>query len=217
MADINEPVVFSVEHEALIAATAVDPAFTYREWATDELETLRRAIRDHYRRVQKGICAYCKKEVSLKSAMNCHVEHIVPKSKYKQFIFEPRNLCVICADCNAIKREQEVLCDEPDTLVRGKVRKQYPRSSSAFKVVHPHFDYHDEHILMVGGFYIGRTEKGHFTIGACDLNRKLKTFGWQAEFNEPAMVAAMVKYLNSRDRSVQNDALLEMRVLLDPL
>jgi hypothetical protein len=207
MADIKSAVTFSAELAGFIASKFSDPTFTYRDWDKDDLEGLRGHIRTHYRQVQLGSCSYCRKDVSLQAAMNCHVEHIAPKSKYQSFMFEPKNLCVICADCNTIKREQEVLQEVPDTVVRGSTRRQYPRSGSAFKIVHPHFDDYNDHIEMFGLFYVDKTDKGHFTIGACRLNRKLRAFGWEAEYNETDVATAAAAYLNAAEPNARSRAL----------
>ncbi|SDZ70593.1 TIGR02646 family protein [Variovorax sp. YR266] len=202
----------------LIASKLADQSFTHEDWARDELEALRHHIRAHYRRAQVGICAYCRQSVSLQSAMNCHVEHIAPKSKYRHFIFEPKNLCVICADCNAIKREQEVLRNEPDTVVGGEGRKRYPRSSNAFKIVHPHYDEYERHIKVVNGaYYLDLSSKGHFTIGACKLNRRLREFGWEAPYDDADVSAAAEKFLGTKDpltRSAALKSLQEMLILM---
>ncbi|AUM69205.1 HNH endonuclease domain-containing protein [Pseudomonas fluorescens] len=171
---INNPLSCSAAQAKLIAEKTSDPMFQHSHWSTDELQELRSYIREHYRREQKGICAYCKNPLSLVAANNAHVEHIAPKSLYFKFIFEPKNLCVICADCNIIKRDQETFNTIPNTvkpLQEDRERKTYPRSSSAFLIVHPHFDNWDDHIQKFGIRYTDITEKGAFTISACRLNR----------------------------------------------
>lgn len=216
MADIVEPVIFSAEIEAVIAGKVGLPEFSHQSWGGEDLQAVRRYIRDHYRSVQVGACAYCKNDVSLQAALNCHVEHIAPKALYKKFMFEPKNLCVICADCNAIKREQEVMEQMPDTVVNGARRKIYPRAASAFKVVHPHFDNYDEHIERFGMLYVDKSDKGHFTIGICRLNRKLREFGWEAEFDEADVARAAEDYLaasGQRAKARKLDALKRVLVL----
>lgn len=177
MAEIENVVVFAKEHKQLIDTELNQPEIDHRRWGSSELLDLRVFIRNHYRDEQTGYCAYCRKDVSLRSVMNCHVEHIAPKSIYPEFMFHEKNLCVACADCNEIKREQETMECCPDTIVDGSNRSQYPRSSKAFYIVHPHFDIYEEHILIHNGYYIDLTEKGHFTIGACMLNRRPRRFG----------------------------------------
>jgi hypothetical protein len=204
MPEINNTLEYSDDLKVTIKSklSQVGNGFSYTNWSDNDLEPLRKAVRDFYKIEQKGYCAYCKKEVSMTSVLNCHVEHIVSKSKYIDFIFEPKNLCVICADCNQIKREQETLNCIPDTLtlVNGKVRKRYPSVSGGFKIVHPHFDVYEEHILIYGEFYVDLSLKGHFTIGACRLNRRLHQFGWQEVFHsENEIRAVMNNFLECSD------------------
>lgn len=211
MTDIAMPVTFTDDMTQVIMSKMSDPTFTYHEWGADDLMALRRHIRDHYRRVQRGSCAYCKKDISLQAAENCHVEHIAPKSKYQSFMFEPKNLCVICADCNVIKREQEVLQEEPDPVVRRGTRKRYPRSPGAFKIVHPHFDVYDDHIEIFGSFYCDKSDKGHFTIGACKLNRKLRMFGWENAYDDADVASAAEQYLEAEDPIARVKALQALK------
>lgn len=171
---INNPVRCSAEHTQLISSKINDPEFQHSHWGTEELQQVRSYIREHYRREQMGTCAYCKNPISLSTPSNAHVEHIAPKSLYLNFIFEPKNLCVICADCNIIKRDQETFNISPNTvkpLLANRERKTYPRSSSAFLIVHPHFDDWEEHIQKFGIRYTDISDKGAFTINACRLNR----------------------------------------------
>lgn len=179
MADINLSVALSKKSNDTIKLK-LSTSFFHTNWGDEDLLEVRKEIRDYYRIEQKGICSYCKQTVSLVAVANCHVEHIVPKSIHLDFTFTPKNLCVICADCNQIKRNQETLGEIEETMTNASRRKRYPSSSNAFKIVHPHFDNYDEHILVINGCYIDKgSKKGNFTIGACNLNRKLAVFGWE--------------------------------------
>lgn len=212
MQDINNPIVFNSTIKAIITNKLLQIGFTHTNWSDADLESVRVAIRTHYRKEQLGVCSYCKKDISTTSALNCHVEHIVPKSKHLDFIFTPKNLCVICADCNQIKREQETLGSIPNTITNPTTRKIYPRSSNAFKIVHPHFDRYDDHILVTNGYYIDITPKGHFTIGACNLNRKLHEFGWEVSIiNDKDLSETMSNYLDEKDPIRRNAYLLKLK------
>ena len=216
MPDIDSAIEFPDDLQSLIDKKTHSEGFSYKNWNEDDLEILRNFIRRYYRSQQYGKCAYCKKEVSLVSALNCHVEHIAPKSLYPKFIFEPRNLCVICADCNQIKREQETIDNIPDTVVQGGKRVLYPRSSDAFKIVHPHFDIYDDHIEVFGDFlYVDKSPKGAFTISACVLNRRLHVFGWRRELISMADVSEiMTCFLGSHDAMEQMNLLHRLSQLL---
>ena len=200
MADINSSIQISKESQNVIDVR-LKSAFTYSNWSDDELAAVRKEIRDFYRKEQKGICSYCRQSLSLVSALNCHVEHIVPKSLHLDFIFTPKNLCVICADCNQIKKEQETLGEIPQTMTKANSRKRYPISSRAFKIIHPHFDNYEDHILVLNGYYIDKgSKKGNFTIGACKLNRKLAAFGWEPEItNDKELINNMNAYIEEDD------------------
>jgi 5-methylcytosine-specific restriction endonuclease McrA len=215
MPDIAQPYEYSSQELALIEAKKAQPHFTHSSWGDEDLEPLRSALRSHYRQAQNGLCTYCRQTISTASAQNCHVEHIVPKSLHPEFIFEPKNLCVICAECNAIKRAQETAHDIPETLSREP--RRYPRASSAFKIVHPHVDTYTDHIEVFHRFYLDRTPKGHFTIGACKLNRFLHNYGWRKPFFEELQVTeAMQEFMGGTDamgKMAALDRLLRMLVL----
>lgn len=178
--DIQVPVTYPSDVAKALNKLLKDPNFTHESWPDDELKPYRKLVRDYYRNIQNGLCAFCKQNISLVAAGNCHIEHIVPKAKHPQFIFEPKNLCVICSDCNTIKRAKEVHKVDPDVLTNGPNIQRYPRSSNAFLIVHPHFDKWEDHIERFGNLYADLSDKGLFTMGACTLNRKLREFGWEA-------------------------------------
>lgn len=212
MPDISTPYAFTSAEKTLIQTKAADPTFKHTSWSEDELAGIRKNLRDHYRLEQVAVCCYCRNTVSLRSANNSHVEHIAPKSLYLDFIFHPKNICVICTDCNEIKRNQEVLNEMPDTLNDGSGRKKYPHASNSFKIVHPHIDEYAKHIVQVGKLYVNLTKKGHFTIGACGLNRYVEKFGWQTELVDKAEISMMMNtFLQSTDPADQRDLLFALQ------
>ncbi|AEV37579.1 hypothetical protein PSE_3071 [Pseudovibrio sp. FO-BEG1] len=79
-------------------------------------------------------------------------------------MFTPRNLAVACSTCNGRKNAKAVLTRE--------AMVEYPRSSGAFSIVHPHFDEYEEHINRIGDdIYAPLTPKGTETIKLCELTR----------------------------------------------
>jgi len=215
MPDINVPYDFTVGESSLISSKMADADFKHTNWGDEDLLEIRKKIRDHYRTEQLGVCSFCRNTVSLQSTLNSHVEHIAPKSLYRNFMFEPKNLCVICADCNAIKRDQEVMQEMPNTVVNGGSRRLYPRSSNAFKIVHPFFDDYDKHIVQLDSLYFDLTPKGHFTIGACRLNRFVHQFGWNLELLDlPEFINMTQGFLNATDPRDQRKKLLAIQKIM---
>lgn len=210
---ISNAIQYTSQEVDLVRKKLDSMGFSHSDWGSDELMLLRSNIRAFYRTEQAGVCAYCKGDVSLVSAGNAHIEHIAPKSLYLTFIFEPKNICVVCADCNTIKRNQEVLNEVPDTFSRVFVR--YPRSPSAFKIVHPHFDDYDDHILVKGRIYIDKSLKGSFTIGVCKLNRYFHEFGVDDDFvDDDEIIAVMNSFMEGRSSSQKAHALNKLRDMI---
>ncbi|GAB2868194.1 HNH endonuclease [Hymenobacter ruber] len=215
MFKINTPIVFDKAQQQIITSKKGQPGFTYLNWSDDDLEALRSSIRSFYRNEQGGICAYCRKSVSLVAAGSCHVEHIAPKSLHECFMFEPKNLCVICADCNLIKRNQETIHEIQDTILKENPIR-YPRATGSFKIVHPHFDDYDAHIkIFAGKVYVNKTLKGHFTIGVCDLNRWFAKFGWEKPIYSLSDVMSVInKIAEEKDPLHQVSMLSELKEIL---
>jgi uncharacterized protein (TIGR02646 family) len=188
MAKIIKAIEYSNEATNCIKKYKVDKDLDHKIWDTDDLDDLKKEIRDYYRSEQKAICSYCRETVSIIYPTNSHIEHIAPKSLHPEYIFQPKNLCIVCSDCNQIKRSQETLAQIPDTI-KTKYKTKYPDKPEDYFIVHPHFDDYDKHILIINGFYIDKnSRKGNFTIGACRLNRKLAIVGWEPEIVEESQL-----------------------------
>ncbi|HWD33427.1 MAG TPA: HNH endonuclease [Pseudomonas sp.] len=154
---------------------------------------IRKHIRDHYLLQQGYRCAYCKIEKKEANGLTWDVEHILPKSKYPQYLFHPENLAIACKECNIPK-------DDHDILV-GQKSASYPRGIGRYKIIHPHFDNYDEHleIAVVDGRRIYRVlndGKGMATYALCNLARfDHKYAGWSS-FDE-AIVAEVSRFLDN--------------------
>jgi len=183
---INTAIVFSPDTASKIVAVKQEPGYSHVRWGDDDLETVRREIRNFYRKEQRFTCAYCRGEVGLIAAVNSPVEHVLPKSQYLQFMFEPKNLCVICADCNTYKKDREGLVETP--LIRQALR-DYPLDSGRYRLFHPHLDEYDQHIKKVAFLYVALSRKGGYTIFVCHLNRLIEELGVSDELFEDMSVA----------------------------
>lgn len=200
MARVLTAIAYSESAQKLIGTFNIDQFFDHKIWDTEDLEELRKEIRDFYRIEQKAICSYCRQVISIVYPTNAHIEHIAPKSLHPEYIFEAKNLCVVCSDCNQIKRDQETINEIPDTI-KKKYKTKYPDKPDDFFIVHPHFDDYDKHILIINGFYVDNdSKKGNFTIGACRLNRKLSITGWEPEVvEETEIIEDFTEYIEEKN------------------
>ena len=175
---INDALVFSESATAIISSRRNNENYSPRDWGAPDLEVVRCEIRNYYREAQRLKCVYCQGPVAQRAAAGAPVEHIVPKSQYLNFMFEPKNLCVVCPDCNEYKGKREVLADP--VMVTHRV--SYPTAGSAFRIMHPHFDEYEENIIRHNKIYVECSDKGGYTIYICNLNRFFRKFGRCDEF-----------------------------------
>lgn len=205
MAEISNEYIFPPEFSIRLKQKFEVLKLSHVNWGDDDIEDIRVAIRNFYRGEQKGKCAYCRSDLSLRSASNCSIEHIAPKSKYLGFISTAKNLCVVCADCNENKGSKDV-------FVRPNV-KRYPKKSSDFLIYHPHFDIFTDHFDEKSSYVIGKTKKAEYTIYVCDLNRIYKRFGIPAEDPDNAELHQLFfSFIDERDnfkRKVFKEKLLQ--------
>ncbi|MNT53053.1 hypothetical protein D3C72_1901190 [compost metagenome] len=89
-------------------------------------------------------------------------------------MFVTTNLAAACHGCNGAKSDKDGLVNK-EALVSRR-RKTYPKRSEDFRILHPHYDNFEDHILAARMIYIGKTEKGKNTIYACDLLRFASQF-----------------------------------------
>lgn len=82
-------------------------------------------------------CAYCE---CMMVKGNCFIEHFVPKSLHREFVYEPENLTSSCGRCNCtgIKGHKETLDSTLNTTY----------NLNQFKIVHPYIDQPDQHIIF---------------------------------------------------------------------
>lgn len=131
---------------------------------------LRSAIRRHYLSEQGYHCVYCYRLRQDYHGAAWDIDHIVPKSTYPQFTYEPLNLAIACKDCNVAKGSKAVFS--------GGVQVQalYPSASHNFIIIHPHFDNYCDHISVnytpkMEVIHKPKTKKGVETFRVCGLNR----------------------------------------------
>ncbi|KAE9627959.1 HNH endonuclease [Parasedimentitalea maritima] len=132
-------------------------------WASPQAEKLKKRIKDFYIKVQCYRCCYCMQEDVSEHGRDWDIEHVIPQSIERGFIFEPDNLSVSCTECNGAKNNVEV---------RVRKTQSISKSPNSYKIVHPHFDEWGDHLELEGQYvYHSLSKKGDFTIFHCKLAR----------------------------------------------
>lgn len=130
-----------------------------------DMTDVKKYIKDHYKLAQDYRCPYCQQKIEVEHNGTWDAEHIIPKDSHPQFMFEPRNLCVSCKDCNLIKLNKRVLINQK--------RIRFPNRAEDYLFCHPHFHVYSEHIKIIheAGFYLPRTPEGIQLVEICGLLR----------------------------------------------
>lgn len=121
---------------------------------------IKKAFRDYMLEKQRGRCCYCRCWLH-NNAYAKPIEHVLPRSSYKQFSLDFWNLAVACVDCNLGKGNR----------VWGTVpvnAQTYPNRDDFGQSFHPRLHLYNEHVryIMVetntGGIalYRGLTPQG---------------------------------------------------------
>ncbi|OMO32248.1 hypothetical protein BH582_10885 [Vibrio sp. 10N.222.47.A9] len=171
----------------------------HNDWGNDKFNDFKASVIEHLRIQQNNNCCYCKWKLGY-DIKNVDIEHIIPKSKYSEFTFNPKNLALSCPGCNTSKSSNNVL---------HKPIKRYPRSGSNIMIIHPHFDDYEQCIeIHDGAIYeaIDDDGKGCDTIKICKLHRMKKVLKNMKKSNaEQSPIKNLVENLRSATQEDQQE------------
>ena len=190
---ISNAVVFSEEESQQISDLKASDEFSGGSWSNENLANLKSTIKQHYLTEQNTTCPYCRRNLQTRNGRSWDIEHIIPRSTGKNFMFEPLNLCMACVDCNGEKSAKKV------TNSNAQVR--YPSQSHSYFFVHPHFDNYKDNILVIrpGFLYIAKSDKGDKTITICGLNRFYSYAGFGKEVDSDERIFLLAESLRATD------------------
>lgn len=182
--------------------------------ATDDgdMEDVKKHIKDHYKVVQDYRCPYCQQKIEVDHNGSWDAEHIIPKDTHPQFMFEPRNLCISCKDCNLIKRNKRVL--------KNQKRIRFPNRSADYLFCHPHFHIYSDHVNIIeeAGFYLPKTPEGIYLVEMCGLLRFVLKYA-ECEWDNDQISLQVHKLggelINAKTPEVKVMLMTMMRTLLD--
>jgi uncharacterized protein (TIGR02646 family) len=164
---LNPIVSLTAEEHAQIKQLALDGAL---DWSTTDgpyaglVSRFRAEVKEHYYRHQRRRCCYCSVELH-DHKLSYDAEHILDKSDYTEYMFEPANLAAACKLCNGHKSNKCVSANGHRFTVLSKDKDDYA-------IVHPHLDEWNHHLKFdVVGRIIpaAGSEKGLETIRICGI------------------------------------------------
>jgi hypothetical protein len=207
---ITEPISYSGSSKKLVEKFNSKRKKNSTYWDSEEVAALKKEIKDYYKKKQNYTCSYCNQRIKVRHNASWDTEHVVPRKSHPQFMFEPKNLCIACKDCNTEKGDVNVL--------KNRLRKTYPDKSSDFLIMHPHFDEYREHIwILLENIYIARSKKGRYTIEKCGLLRfALEKLNWAGILaRKPELIEIYSEAHSSIDEAIQDHLLLQMLAIAE--
>lgn len=128
---------FTSEEKALIVTLSVPGG-----WDDALAEPIKTKIKSHLL-TQGDLCCYCLRSMHGWHRMTIDVEHVLPKSPYPLFTFEPKNLNLSCKRCNMRIKGERV------SFFLGTTSTAAQFISGEYSFIHPNLDDFDKHIGII--------------------------------------------------------------------
>ena len=158
MLNLNNPIAYTRDEQQVISDVMATHASGKDRWNDTKMKPIKHRISVSCLTEQECCCAFC--EGILKEG-DAPIEHITPKGRTPDFVFEPDNLVVSCTSCNSPSIKGE------NPTIQGAVNPVYRDNN--FIIVHPRIDNPDQHIRFLDADrttfdWNNCSPKGQFTI-----------------------------------------------------
>lgn len=130
----------------------------------DVIAKFREEMKEHYFNAQRRRCCYCSIELH-DHKLTYDAEHILDKSDYLEYMFDPGNLAAACKLCNGSKSNKSIASS-------GTRFTELSRNGADYTIVHPHLDEWGDHLVFDPIDRIvarGGSAKGRETIRICGI------------------------------------------------
>lgn len=140
------------------------------DWSTSDgayggiILKFREEVKEHYFTAQRRRCCYCSIELH-DHKITYDAEHILDKSDYPEYMFEPGNLAASCRLCNQAKSNHSI-------SVTGLRFTELSRNRDDYSIIHPHLDEWRDHLRfdLIGRIApVENSKKGPETIRLCGM------------------------------------------------
>lgn len=102
-------------------------------WEDKSIIAAKSQIKELLKIKHKHQCCYCRRSFVGEFNMVIDIEHVLPKEKFPEWIFEIENLSLSCKRCNMNVKNDDI------EFYKEQVGT-YSRDSDAYKIIHPNYD-----------------------------------------------------------------------------
>lgn len=146
-------------------------------WNNIKVDQIKVRLKEHYRLSSDEQCCYCKKDFGDEFNMVIDIEHILPKSRFPDYMFDVFNLNIACKRCNMrIKKDKIDFIVNMDEIVAQRLER------SQYKFIHPNFDNYFNHLEVIQilrnnkkfikYLVVDNSQKGKYTYKYFQLDRR---------------------------------------------
>lgn len=196
---INRTAKYDTTHLSILKA---NPVKHHDDWSNSCYQPIKEFIKKAYYPQQNRRCAYCRKRLNA-DAYYSHLDHIIPKSVQKRWMFVPNNLAITCEVCNPLKNAD-------DTLSPGTSKSTFPNSKAGFTIFNPHFEKWEDCFEIEDGMFIrGKNKRGEETIKVCKLHQYHFSVQFSVESDvksKTAIKRAVIRQRNFQKGTVEHES-----------
>ena len=172
-------------------------------------------IRIHLKSEQNNRCAFCRCRVSVGTSYS-NLEHLVSKTDYPQFKFEPNNIVYCCTRCNLAKVKSNTL----ENPVVDKSLQPFPIASNGFSIINPYFDDFENYIDFIDDIIIvvvNNSRKGKETISLYKLFRPelAEERAYELKLNQKQLTRQLLNRLT--DTNVEQDTINQITEIVNQI
>lgn len=164
---------FSTDENALIKECIKKG---HASWKDECVKELKVRIKEHLKHRQQNFCCYCLRNIYEDFNYVIDIEHILPKHKFVDFMFDMNNLAASCKRCNMKMKGRSVAFLKP--CFQNSIN---PFASENYKFIHPNSDVFEDHIrcvvlqegrnILVSYSVKSNSEKGNYSMDFFQLAR----------------------------------------------
>lgn len=137
-------------------------------WENPILSDFKAKIKEYYRHILDEQCCYCRKNTDGEFKLVLDIEHILPKNKFADLMFELYNLSVSCKRCNMLIKKDDI-----KFLAVFPIPNDGQNKSETYKIIHPNLDEYFKHLSLfsktvnekkiIKYTVVNKSQKGSFT------------------------------------------------------
>lgn len=160
---------------------SINIALAYGEggdvWNNARVDQIKVRLKEFFRLSSDEQCCYCKKDFADEFNMVIDIEHILPKSRFHDYMFEVFNLNIACKRCNMrIKKDKTDFIVNMDEIIAQRF------DTSHYKLIHPNFDNYFTHLdviqilrnnkKFIKYVVVNNSQKGEYTYSYFQLEKR---------------------------------------------